>query len=164
MGNRAVITTNINKPDSQKIGIYLHWNGGRDSVEAFLTYCKIAGYRGPVNDSYGMARLIQVISNFFGGGLSIGVDTVKCLNNGEYCDNGMYIIDENWDIVGRENFDGLEQRYYNLSLMLAALDDHMPEGNKVGYEAINKWLTENGHMTIEEAEAKENKDKENANE
>ena len=30
MGNRAVIT-DIEK----KVGIYLHWNGGRDSVEAF---------------------------------------------------------------------------------------------------------------------------------
>ena len=159
MGNRAVITTNVNKPDNQKIGIYLHWNGGRDSVEAFLTYCKIAGYRNPINDNYGWARLCQVIGNFFGGGLSIGIDTLDNLDcdNG---DNGMYIFDENWDIVGRENFDGEEQRYYNLSLMLEALDDHMPEGNKVGYEAINKWLTENGHMTIEEAKEKEEQEKE----
>lgn len=28
MGNRAVITTS-----DKKMGIYLHWNGGRDSVE-----------------------------------------------------------------------------------------------------------------------------------
>ena len=35
MGNRAVITT----PD-KKIGVYLHWNGGRDSVEGFLQTCK----------------------------------------------------------------------------------------------------------------------------
>ena len=31
MGNRAVITT-----EKKDLGIYLHWNGGRDSVEAFL--------------------------------------------------------------------------------------------------------------------------------
>jgi hypothetical protein len=36
MGNRAVITDN-----KQRIGIYLHWNGGRDSVEAFLKYCEL---------------------------------------------------------------------------------------------------------------------------
>lgn len=36
MGNRAVITTT-----DQRIGIYLHWNGGKDSVEAFLKYCKL---------------------------------------------------------------------------------------------------------------------------
>ena len=30
MGNRAVITT---RKDLKDIGVYLHWNGGRDSVE-----------------------------------------------------------------------------------------------------------------------------------
>jgi hypothetical protein len=35
MGNRAVITT-----EQKRIGVYLHWNGGLDSVEGFLTYCK----------------------------------------------------------------------------------------------------------------------------
>ena len=39
MGNRAVITT-----ENKKIGIYLHWNGGRDSVEAFLKYCELKNY------------------------------------------------------------------------------------------------------------------------
>ena len=35
MGNRAVITASLsNDPQtSNDIGIYLHWNGGRDSVE-----------------------------------------------------------------------------------------------------------------------------------
>ena len=162
MGNRAVITTNEQKPANQRVGIYVHWNGGYDSVNAFVTYCKIAGYRGPVNDSYGMARLVQVISNFFGGGLSIGVDILSNLPQDNY-DNGVYLIDENWDIVGREYFNGLEQKYYDLSLMLAALDDNMPENSKLGYETINKWLVENGHMTIEEAEAKEKENKENTN-
>ena len=37
MGNRAVITTKENM-DNNGIGIYLHWNGGRDSVRAFLKY------------------------------------------------------------------------------------------------------------------------------
>ena len=109
-----------------------------------------------------MARLVQVISNFFGGGLSIGVDILSNLPQDNY-DNGVYLIDENWDIVGREYFSGVEQKYYDLSLMLAALDDNMPENSKLGYETINKWLVENGHMTIEEAEAKEKEDKENAN-
>ena len=45
MGNRAVITT----PD-KKIGVYLHWNGGRDSVEGFLQTCKKYGFRPPERD------------------------------------------------------------------------------------------------------------------
>ena len=50
MGNRAVITT---RKDLKDIGVYLHWNGGRDSVEGFITYCKIKGYRPPEYDNYG---------------------------------------------------------------------------------------------------------------
>ena len=44
MGNRAVITTRkagVNPANSDATGVYLHWNGGRDSVEAFLAYCKL---------------------------------------------------------------------------------------------------------------------------
>ena len=46
MGNRAVITTKENF-ENNGIGIYLHWNGGRDSVEGFLEYCRRKGYRSP---------------------------------------------------------------------------------------------------------------------
>lgn len=69
MGNRAVITTSQSKDvqTSIDIGVYLHWNGGRDSVEAFLSYCKLRGFRPPERDCYGWARLCQVIGNFFGG-------------------------------------------------------------------------------------------------
>lgn len=42
MGNRAVITTK-----ERKIGLYLHWNGGRDTVEPLLKYCELQGYRPP---------------------------------------------------------------------------------------------------------------------
>lgn len=38
MGNRAVITT----PD-KKMGVYLHWNGGRDSVEPY----RVCGFAVP---------------------------------------------------------------------------------------------------------------------
>ena len=39
MGNRAII-----KGENMTSAVYLHWNGGRDSVEAFLEYCKIRGF------------------------------------------------------------------------------------------------------------------------
>lgn len=40
MGNRAVITTSKSKDvkNSKDIGVYLHYNGGRDSVKAFLKH------------------------------------------------------------------------------------------------------------------------------
>ena len=56
MGNRAVITTQEYLTNPDTIGVYLHWNGGRDSVQAFLLYCKLKGYRPPETDCYGWAR------------------------------------------------------------------------------------------------------------
>lgn len=129
MGNRAVITTNENFVNDG-IGIYLHWNGGRDSVEAFLGYCKAQGYRSLTDDpSYGFARLAQVIGNFFGGGASVGINKVSCLDcdNG---DNGVYIVD-GWDIVDREYFRGEEQAYYDKEEMMHGIDKAMPEGERI---------------------------------
>ena len=68
MGNRAII-----KGKGTNIGVYVHWNGGYDSVRGFTEYCKLKGYRSPEEDSYGIARLCQVIGNFFGGTTSVGI-------------------------------------------------------------------------------------------
>lgn len=141
MGNRAII---INKKDMlagekvnpHQIGVYLHWNGGFDSVSAFLKYCSLKGYRAPSSDCYGWARLCQVIGNFFGGGLSLGINTLKHFPSGEHCDNGIYIID-GWEIVGRL-YNGIEQRgYYVLEDMLQSIDKSMPEGEQLGEDYWN---------------------------
>lgn len=123
MGNRAVITTK-----DKKIGVYLHWNGGRDSVEAFLKYCELQGFRPPEQDCYGWARLCQIISNFFGGSTSIGIDRYECLDT-DNGDNGVYII-ENWKIVGRLYNYG-EQSVYDLKEFLKDLDDTQPENMRL---------------------------------
>lgn len=49
MGNRAVITTSksIDPKNSEQLGVYVHWNGGRTSITAFLKYCKLKGYCPP---------------------------------------------------------------------------------------------------------------------
>lgn len=126
MGNRAVITASkaLDVSGSSDIGVYLHWNGGRDSVEAFLTYCKIKGYRPPDSDNYGWARLCQVIGNFFGGELSIGIDKCYCLDcdNG---DNGTYII-KGWDIVDRKYHKYGEQNRYDLLEFVKAINEAQP--------------------------------------
>ena len=140
MGNRAVITTKENF-ENNGIGIYLHWNGGRDSIEAFLTYCKIRGFRRPEEDNYGWARIAQVIANFFGGdGLSIGIGTVNNLDcdNG---DNGVYLI-ENWKITGREYFTGREQNSHDLKEMVFAINEVQPVDQQLDGEALNKGIEE----------------------
>ena len=137
MGNRAVITASkaLSIKDSEDLGVYVHWNGGRDSVEAFLTYCKLQGFRSPETDSYGYARLVQVIANFFGaGGLSVGIG--KCCNlDCDNWDNGVYII-ENWEIIDRKYFDGSEQREYDLIEMLLDLDECQPKDMQLGKKFI----------------------------
>lgn len=136
MGNRAVITTANREDikDSSEIGVYIHWNGGRDSVEAFLTYCKFKGYRPPEQDNHGWARLCQVIANFFGGDCSIGID--KCNNlDCDNRDNGVYVI-RDWEIVDRKYFSGAEQCGYDLEEMLNAIDESQPVKEQLGKEKI----------------------------
>ena len=133
MGNRAIIQTRKGY-ENNGIGIYLHWNGGYDSVSAFLKYCELKGYRAPDVDSYGWARLCQVIGNFFGGGLSLGIDIFD-KEAGEWCDNGTYII-EGWHIVDRKHYDYDEQNSYDLFDMLIDIDKAQPVSEQLGADFI----------------------------
>lgn len=142
MGNRAVITTRENF-NNDGVGVYLHWNGGRDSVQAFLTYCKMKGYREPTSDNYGWARLCQVIGNFFGGSTSIGIDVCNNLDCDNW-DNGTYIID-GWDIVDRKYLISSEQNEYDLYNMLCEIDEAQPINEQLGAEKISKLLDEMNH-------------------
>lgn len=139
MGNRAVIST-----ADKQIGVYLHWNGGRDSVEAFLTYCKLKGYRPPEQDSYGWARLCQVIGNFFGGTNSLGLDKFEKLDYDNW-NNGTYII-KNWEIVDRQyihsddDYEFEEQQEYDLREMLLDINDHQPTHDQLPTATIEGYL------------------------
>lgn len=136
MGNRAVITT----PDNFKnngVGIYLHWNGGRDSVEAFLDYAKKKGYRDPSSDTeYGLARLTQVIANFLGGTTSIGIGSVRHLDT-DNGDNGTYLIGKDWKIVGRKFAPAKEQHEHDLNEMVGAIDERQPKKEQFGKSFLN---------------------------
>ena len=138
MGNRAVICT-----EDKTLGVYVHWNGGRSSIEAFLLYCKLKGYRCPENDCYGWARLCQVIGNFFGGELSVGIDKYDRLDT-DNGDNGVYII-KDWQIVGKE-FEPLEP-LDNLDIkqvkdMLDSINYSMPEPERLSEETLYKAVDE----------------------
>jgi len=142
MGNRAVIVTKKGWENKDNdLGVYLHWNGGRDSVEAFLTYCKLKGYRKPEEDCYGWSSLVSVCSNFFGcKGLSVGIDIIDRLDLNNY-DNGVYII-EDWQIVGRAFLVNGEQNTYDLQEMLIEIDNSMPFNAKLGKEKLISRLNE----------------------
>jgi len=100
MGNRAVITAS-KTPTS--VGIYLHWNGGLESVQAFLDVAKARGFRDPASDeSYAMARLTGLIHEFFGvyTSTSVGIGALCNLDTDNF-DNGTYVIGDDWRIVER---------------------------------------------------------------
>lgn len=141
MGNRAVITT-----PERKVGLYLHWNGGRDTVEPLLRYCELQGFRAPSHDDYGWARLCQVAGNFLGGSLSVGIGTYTTDERMDPGDNGIYVID-GWKIAERlrTKYDSdyrpagcrpiephEEQREYDFDEMLRAFDAAMPEELRLG--------------------------------
>lgn len=134
MGNRATIVSN-NKTDLQS-AIYLHWNGGRSSVEAFLAYAKAKGVRGASYDNeYCMARLAQIIGNFFGGTNSVGIIPYDPIRDREMealdvGDNGIYIIDNDFNIVGRKGVKYEDDEKYNFEEFIRELDarqsEHLP--------------------------------------
>lgn len=153
MGNRAVVTfadkADVEKylaedgfadgrsvsgfvgANPHKVGVYLHWYGGKDSITAFCGACKQLKFRGPVLDCYGVARFVQVIANFFdcfGGasGLSVGVDTLENLDCDNY-DNGVYIVNDDWEIIGREFRRGAEQEGNDVEGMVRELVDKQTE-------------------------------------
>ena len=114
------------------VGVYLHWNGGRDSVEGFLKYCEMKGYCN-FNDrsGYGISRFMQVAGNFLGGTSSLGMEfnitKGKSLTS---TDNGIYLVD-GWKIVKRYDEPSREQSAYELQDMLLAIDAAQPEKERI---------------------------------
>ena len=120
MGNRAVITIKEdNTPKEDWRSLYLHWNGGRDSVEPLLHVAKLYGVRCQADPSYAIARLSQIMGNYFGGTYSVGVGTYKQYELFDI-DNGVYVV-QDWEIVDREFEPPYEQREYDFNEMVAEI-------------------------------------------
>lgn len=127
MGNRAVITS-----VKKDLGVYVHWNGGPDSIGAFLDYCSLRGFRPPESDTYGYARLCQVLGNYFGAdGLSVGIDTYTTDEQMDPGDNGIYVT-EGWAIVERIGGHDYGSEGYDHDEMLRDIDKSQPEDQQLG--------------------------------
>ena len=111
MGNRAGIQI-----ENDPLEIYLHWNGGRDSIDPMLVYAREQGIG---SGDYGVARLCQIIGNTLGGTLSLGVAPKGSYSGDE--DNGTYVLDSQLKIVERKGVDHLfqEQNHHDYEEMLA---------------------------------------------
>lgn len=106
MGNRAVVTSIHTKHSKEALGVYLHWNGGPESVLAFCDCAKILGFDSLNSErAYGYSRFCQMIGNFFGGSDSLGIDLVHKLDT-DNGDNGIYYVNEDWRIVERVDGSG----------------------------------------------------------
>ena len=132
MGNRAVITASTSRTTG--VGIYVHWNGGLESVLAFLHVAKERGYRDPAYDTaYAMASLCGLVCEFFGlkSSISVGIGQLKELDCNNR-DNGVYVIGAGWTIKSRWG-EGSD-----LSKTLEALTTAQRET----YDSVVKQLTE----------------------
>jgi hypothetical protein len=95
MGNRAIVHF---KNDDDKHGIYLHWNGGPESVLAFL---KVMEERKWTRMDYASARFTAVVSEFFDAsgdcsGLSLGILENKDCGAADW-DNGLFQVSRSND-------------------------------------------------------------------
>ena len=140
MGNRAVITRSTT--DSAPC-IYLHWNGGRDSVDGFLLVAKYMAFTNNASDDWDeFARFLS--KNFFDYGGELGMTIYRekygqaDADNG---DNGVYVVDGNWNIVNRLFTRRPEQNEHNrLHLAAHILYRHLglskEDADKAGYEEL----------------------------
>jgi hypothetical protein len=108
MGNRAVIT--FNTTESAPC-IYLHWNGGRASVEAFLRVARHlelnASMRGGgINfdlQAHTLDALAEILAKHFFNcevGFTVYRQTYGSADTDNW-DNGVYVMNRNFDIVQR---------------------------------------------------------------
>lgn len=127
MGNRAVLTKDqsFNSPC-----IYFHWNGGRDSVRAFLKVAKAMGFKNDTPEQWD--EFAQFLAKYF-----FNCEVGRTIYREPYgradktSDNGTYIVDENWKIIGRESAPQREQDEYDSDelahYILARYEGRTPE-------------------------------------
>lgn len=105
MGNRCVILSQ----DRTK-GIYQHWNGGRDSIEPLLQIAKEEYEQNKDEFLYETFNAVLEVSKRVFNGEVLDLSKFKSFSVG---DNGTYIVDNKFKIVGREDFNGDEQNGHN---------------------------------------------------
>lgn len=105
MGNRCVILSQ----DRTK-GIYQHWNGGRDSIEPLLQIAKEEYEQNKDGFLYEPFNAVLEVSKRAFNGEVLDLSKFKSFDVG---DNGTYIVDNKFKIVGREDFNEEEQNEHN---------------------------------------------------
>lgn len=140
MGNQAIIVG-----ENSNIGLYLHWNGGMDTVKPLLDYCALIAPQGGLGERFhnsGLTIITTVMSNFFGNdGGNVDVVSVSGNKSDIPYDNGIYVVD-GWEIVERRRKNGqtTEQDSYDYKEVMRTLDSRQPERNQIP-ELVESELT-----------------------
>jgi hypothetical protein len=115
MGNRANVIFSDPKSGYISPVIYLHWNGGAESIYAFLDELDRRKVRTTIGDpSYEVARFVHLVADFFdgegkAGSLSLGVlnaptaitpEALEQLNT-DMSDNGFFVVTRGIPGIGR---------------------------------------------------------------
>jgi len=111
MGNRAVITfaTYTNAP-----AIYLHWNGGRASVEGFLSAARQLGLRharGHQAQTEALDQLAEMLARFYFR-CNVGMTVYRLHFAGsdrDNGDNGTYVLGQDLTILARLHHNRSEE-------------------------------------------------------
>lgn len=125
MGNRAIITT---APEKGAPAIYLHWNGGRDSVEGFLMAANHMHLYSITDDRERMDAFGKLIAeHFFNseyGKMNVYPHTMHSWHD-DAGDHGIYVIDSDFHIVGRLFAPRTEQNAYSSMDIFHAIMEHI---------------------------------------
>lgn len=105
MGNRAMVVFADKDWKNLSCAVYLHWNGGPESIYCFLDEMDRRGIR--VDDpSYESARFVHIVGDFFDKdtitGLSLGLwngpKSLDVANLGDFdTDNGLYVVQRGYN-------------------------------------------------------------------
>lgn len=129
MGNRAQIIF-----EGNNFGVYMHWNGGRDSVGPLLEYCSLMN---PYHATLQVETFLQVARNSFNVGEIM--ETPKRITSSTVVleDNGTYVVNRSWQIIKRVKREGMkEQNSYDHDEMLLHIDQSQPKNLQLGKEYL----------------------------
>ena len=140
MSRYAAIFKKEEGESNDSIGIFMRYGGAPQWVYSILLYLRMLGYDSPAVNGVGMARLIQVISNFEGTdpyGVLIG--RFRELPEYDYA----YEID-GWELteVCRNKYDAILKRY-DLERFIVRVDLCQPYSPRLGDGLIHMFYTRN---------------------
>ena len=143
MGNRGKVYFEQNGKLS--CGAYLHWNGGIESIWAFVEEFNRRGYGH--EPSYNIARFVQVVGDFFDhngfGGLSLGVVAPckldeKSLSRVEE-DTGVFIL--GWD-DNKKKFTIIKWFIYGTFVETEKLEKELESAKNHEYNTGDKTIAD----------------------